>query len=1465
VNKVFKGIKSALCSDCHRDQHNQKFAGACTSCHTVDGWKTEKVDHAKTTFPLRGRHADLKCVSCHTQSPIKVKLAADRCTACHAADPHRGEFKQDCTSCHTEQGWRQVKLDHRAKTKTAFELTGKHADAVCTACHKGVKLTAARIAGGRAAAPKTTGKTTVPGDVDFRGLSTTCVSCHADVHRAELGTRCDTCHATTTFRITTFKHDRTPEFFGGQHTTVQCAKCHAPQLPDNAPARTRTDAPLDGWKFKNVATTCASCHRDIHLGQLGAACETCHSITGIKFAAAGFSHARTKYPLVGKHQDAACAKCHKSETGAFPASHGTAVRFKGLSTTCQGCHEDKHLGQVGSRCDTCHTPASFKVPTYKHTDKPGFFVAKHASAKCQDCHKEQEGAFPAGRGTTVRYKGFGTACATCHADLDKHQGALGANCATCHEPSRWAVVSRAFHKTSVFALEGRHLSVECASCHINGVIKGTPTRCAECHWVRRQDDRYRTRLGTDCEKCHRPMSWVAVNWNHESQTGMRLSPVHRALGCESCHQGQDFSSPGLACNSCHQQDYLRASSPNHAAAGFPTNCDVCHRAYQSSWQQVVFNHNATFPLVGMHAGQPCATCHKSGVYQGQPTDCYSCHKADYEHSQNPNHAAAGYPTTCDSCHRASDAGFKGGGASFNHNNTFALYGVHATQSCSACHKNNVYKGTSRECYPCHQTDYQQAQNPNHVSAGFSTACESCHRPNAANFKGGASFNHNTTYQLVGVHTTLDCTACHRNGVYKGTGRDCYSCHQANYAQTKNPNHTAAGFGTTCDTCHKPTDPDWVLAAATNHSSFALVGLHATQPCAACHRNGVFKGTPRDCYSCHQANYAQTTSPNHAAAGYATSCDSCHKPTDPTWLAAATSHSSFALVGLHATQPCAACHKNGVYKGTLRDCYSCHQANYAGTRNPNHAAAGYPTTCDSCHKPTDPTWLAANTTHSTFTLVGLHATQPCAACHKNGVYKGTPRDCYSCHQANYAATTNPNHAAAGFATACDTCHKPTDATFLLATYPHATYSLVGLHATQPCAACHRNNVYKGTSHDCYSCHQANYASTTNPNHAAAGYPTTCDSCHKATDPTWLSASSTHTNFPLVGVHATQPCAACHKNGVYLGTPRDCYSCHQANYAGTTNPNHAAAGYPTTCDSCHKQTDATWLLATVNHSTYALVGIHATQPCAACHKNGVYKGTPRDCYTCHQSNYAGTTNPNHAAAGYPTTCDSCHKQTDATWLLATVNHSTYALVGVHATQPCAACHKNGVYKGTPRDCYTCHQATYAATRNPNHAAAGYPTTCDSCHKQTDATWLLATVNHSTYALVGVHATQPCTACHKNNVYKGTPRDCYSCHQTNYAQTTNPGHVAAGFPTTCDSCHKATDATWLLAVFSHTWFPTTNGRHNATCVTCHTDPTNYKVFNCLGCHDRTSTDSHHSGRAGYRYDSTACYSCHPRGSAG
>lgn len=424
VNGAFRGLAFSSCTSCHKDPHQPALGATCTTCHTSDTWRTSKFDHARTAFPLVGKHTSVGCASCHKQSALKVKPRSNTCAACHV-DVHRGTFKQDCKACHSETGFQKAPFDHM---QTKFPLVGKHTPLACAACHKNVSLTA---------------KTASQRVADYRGLLTTCVSCHTDVHRSELGTTCESCHSAVGFGVTTYKHLRFSEFFGGQHTSVTCSQCHRPAA---APVQTASAARGRGaatpalsvrpavlnLSFKSATTTCVTCHKDVHLGQVGAECQKCHRVDGAKFAVAGFSHSSTTFPLTGKHESAACSACHKPETTAFPAGAGTTMRLKGLPAECRACHQDVHLGQVDTKCESCHTTHAFKLPNYKHTNTRlrDFFVGRHVTPKCESCHTRVTRDFPGGRGMAMAIK-LDARCTACHKDV--HNGSLP-NCQSCHRP-----------------------------------------------------------------------------------------------------------------------------------------------------------------------------------------------------------------------------------------------------------------------------------------------------------------------------------------------------------------------------------------------------------------------------------------------------------------------------------------------------------------------------------------------------------------------------------------------------------------------------------------------------------------------------------------------------------------------------------------------------------------------------------------------------------------------------------------------------------------------------------------------------------------------------------------------------------------------------------------------------------------------------------------------------------------------
>jgi len=585
-------------------------------------------------------------------------------------------------------------------------------------------------------------------------------------------------------------------------------------------------------------------------------------------------------------------------------------------------------------------------------------------------------------------------------------------------------------------------------------------------------------------------------------------------------------------------------------------------------------------------------------------------------------------------------------------------------------------------------------------------CEDCHSTEAWRpLRADPAFDHSTTgFALIGSHRQIDCAGCHRSPVFAHVAAACADCHEDAHV---------GELGLDCASCHDPRGWDVRSDFFNAHSRtlFPLLAGHARVDCDACHRGAPprqFSNLPTDCVACHREDYLSAS--NAAHVGPPADCRSCHTGAAQTWSRTNFRHPDrFPLTGGHATLACADCHR-GPANLTSPDCYECHRADYESTRDPNHAAAGFPHECAACH--TTASWTTAVFDHFTtgFTLEGAHRSVPCGACHTSG-YAGTPRDCYACHRTDYESTADPNHAAAGFSTNCVNCHNTSGWPGAVFDHDTSRFPLTGSHRTLDCVACHSSG-YAGTPRDCVACHRADYDATRDPNHAAAGFPTDCQNCHGTTS--WESAAFDHDAFafPLTGAHRNVECAACHTSG-YAGTPQDCVSCHIADYNATTDPNHTASGFPTACQNCH--TTAGWEGADFNHDAFfALTGAHTTLECAACHTSG-YAGTPQDCASCHIADYNATTDPNHAAAGFPTTCESCHSTSG--WEGANFDHDSYFPIysGRHAGtwSSCSTCHTNsGNY--AVFTCFACHSRS---TTDAQHGGIGgyvYDSNaCYSCH--------------------------------------------------------------------------------------------------------------------------------------------------------
>ena len=238
-----------------------------------------------------------------------------------------------------------------------------------------------------------------------------------------------------------------------------------------------------------------------------------------------------------------------------------------------------------------------------------------------------------------------------------------------------------------------------------------------------------------------------------------------------------------------------------------------------------------------------------------------------------------------------------------------------------------------------------------------------------------------------------------------------------------------------------------------------------------------------------------------------------------------------------------------------------------------------------------------------------------------------------------------------------------------------------------------------------------------------------------------------------------------------------------------------------------------------------------------------------------------------------CFSCH--TTESWKIlkenSKFNHSntTFILNGAHANTNCKSCHKDLKFSVTPRECISCHLDDYNSTTFINHRANKFSIQCQICHSEKITSWINSFEHGKTqFRLEGAHIATACNSCHKTN-YSTTNIDCFSCHEKEYRETTEPNHEQAGFLINCIDCHRP--VTWKPATnFAHdAFFPINlSSKHSPgvwnSCKDCHTNLSSFKNFECVNCHEhnKSDMDRKHDDESGYIYASSACYSCHPNG---
>ena len=396
--------------------------------------------------------------------------------------------------------------------------------------------------------------------------------------------------------------------------------------------------------------------------------------------------------------------------------------------------------ETGGKCKACHVAP---------------WDSARMADRCTNCHTDVAAQMMevASLHGSISHRNADLSCGHCHPD---HRGP--------DAPLTVATGADFPHEALGFSLNGHQQKVTgeafaCVDCHVQSITIFDPLSCQTCH---RQIDgifaqAHTLNFGADCLACHDGADRFGKTFTHNNFP-FRLDGKHAQVGCVHCHTGAlaaaDFASAPTDCFSCHQPD-----DPH--AGRFGADCAACHTS--DGWKPAKFDHSlAAFKLEGEHAEAACEDCHKNNIYQGTPSDCYSCHAQDDEHNGR-------FGTDCAACHTPADWE----GATFDHSRSaFPLTGAHGNVACESCHVNQQFAGTSAACASCHA-------DPQFHAGAFGAACESCHSTTAWS---PAFYNLAHPQPAVDEHGSgmfhggTTCRTCHPSSVYTYT---CLSCHSDN--------------------------------------------------------------------------------------------------------------------------------------------------------------------------------------------------------------------------------------------------------------------------------------------------------------------------------------------------------------------------------------------------------------------------------------------------------------------------------------------------------------------------------------------------------------------------------------------------------------------------------------------------------------------------------------------------------------
>lgn len=255
-----------------------------------------------------------------------------------------------------------------------------------------------------------------------------------------------------------------------------------------------------------------------------------------------------------------CLDCHSDIAADLTDAttlHG-ALQSQGADMDCRQCHTE-HRGPAASL-------TFVDMDTFPH-DTVGFSLAGHSLRAdsspfdCQDCHTESLARFDA------------LTCDACHrqddpAFMQAHVVDFGTDCLACHDGIDSYARDTFDHSLTAFPLTGRHEAIQCAECHIDQTLRGTPTECAACHV---EPAFHAGAFSATCADCHSTAAWQPARFDQPHTFPFDHGDAG-VNSCRTCHIGQVQS---YTCYECHDQSEIAEEHSDEGITDFQ-DCTRCH-------------------------------------------------------------------------------------------------------------------------------------------------------------------------------------------------------------------------------------------------------------------------------------------------------------------------------------------------------------------------------------------------------------------------------------------------------------------------------------------------------------------------------------------------------------------------------------------------------------------------------------------------------------------------------------------------------------------------------------------------------------------------------------------------------------------------------------------------------------------------------------------------------------------------